>query len=392
MGDINVMIGKVLMEESDISKAKAIKIREFLRMCGIEVNYKKMDEGKDENNIFFSLPKENKDPFPINGLNGLRYKGNLNTVIRNLFTDSGLKPIIEEIKKIYTSNHLDIHIYNTYHFHRITDVIKTSCEALAKAYNELYELEMSEQGEKRTDETKYCISYARIQCAKRINEMCNLLGEKRIFVAETLVSQLEERLSNIDKKACGYYLMGQIYFSEPPKKYLSTKYFKLAQNCGMEDYFQSNICYYIGLNQQAITKQLDENALAYYQEALEKNPQCYRAMYKLGMFYINKKNNEAALAQFEKIISCLEPKNKKYLQPVEIMYLFKAYQRSALALDILKTDNIKAANYKEKAEKILKDENDEWGSAFLADYYGTDKKDYKKYLQKCIQALDVYKN
>ena len=110
------------------------------------------------------------------------------------------------------------------------------------------------------------------------------------------------------------------------------------------------------------------------------------------MFYINQKNNAAALAQFEKIISCLEPKNKKYLQPVEIMYLFKAYQRSALALDILKTDKIKAADYKQKAEKIVKDENDEWGSAFLADYYGTDKKDYKNYLQKCIQDLDVYRN
>ena len=47
------MIGKVLMEESDTSKAQAIKIREFLRICGIEVNYKKMGEGKDENNIIF---------------------------------------------------------------------------------------------------------------------------------------------------------------------------------------------------------------------------------------------------------------------------------------------------------------------------------------------------
>lgn len=386
------MIGKVSMEESDISKAKAIKIREFLRMCGIEVNYKKVIDGKNEKNIIFSLPEENKVPFPINGLNGLRYKANLNTVVKNLFTDSEINPIIKQIKNIYVHNDLDIHIYNTYHFHRITEVIKTSCEKLVDAYNELYGLEEKYKSDEIADEIKYHISYARIQCAKRINEMCNLLGEKRIFKTETLVSQLEERLRNIDKKACGYYLIGQIYFSETPKKYLSTKYFKKAQNCGMEDYFQSNICYYIGLNQQAITRQLDEKALVYYQEALNKNPQCYRAMYKLGMFYINKKNNAAALAQFEKIISCLEPKNKKYLQPVEIMYLFKAYQRSALALDILKTDDIKAADYKEKAENILKDENEEWGSAFLADYYGADKKDYKEYLQKCIQDLDVYKN
>lgn len=386
------MIGKVLMEESDISKAQAIKIREFLRICGIEVNYKKMGEGKDENNIIFCLPEENNKSFLIEGIDGSQYEDHLNEVLEKFFENSKTYEIIGEIKKIYMGNHLDIHIYNTYHFHRIADVIKTSCEKLVEAYNELYSLEERYKSDEIANEIKYYISYARIQCAKRINEMCNLLGEKRIFATETLVSQLEERLKNIDKKACGYYLIGQIYFSDPPKKHLSTKYFKKAKNCGMEDYFQSNICYYIGLNQQAITRQLDGNALVYYQEALEKNPQCYRAMYKLGMFYINQKNNAAALPQFEKIISCLEPKNKKYLQPVEIMYLFKAYQRSALALDILKTDKIKAADYKQKAEKILKDENDEWGSAFLADYYGTDKKDYKNYLQKCIQDLDVYRN
>lgn len=154
----------------------------------------------------------------------------------------------------------------------------------------------------------------------------------------------------------------------------------------MGNYFESNIYYNLGIYTQWMQDKLDEGAVKWYEKAVQFNPNCYRAHYKLGMYYIMNRNGEKAKTYFQSIINDLKEKSN-YLQPLEYLYLFKAYQRLAYIAGYLDENRIQAREYEDRAEKLYR--NCEEPNDFIDDFYGKEKNEFKEYLKQRINDLKV---
>lgn len=384
------MIRNVQMREALSTKAIAVKIREFMRMCGIQVNYE--EDSQEETDLFFNVCNETGKycAFSLQKVNEREYEELLGELL-NSFVQYNLlqeeekeKRLLDRLKDIYVRNNLSVHIYNIYHFHRVSTVLEQSLSGLMQAYADLYV--EKEKFEKENLQCIYYMIYARAQCGKRINEICNLMNKRRVFLPDVLAGELEKELEKTENKACAYYLIGQLYFVDSQERYKSNLYFEKAKLYGMKDFFESNLNYYMGLNRQNATQRLDEEAVYYYEDALRKNRNCYRAMYKLGIYYVNHKQYREALKQFQMIRQCLHSE-LECRQPLEIMYLFKAYQRIAstlIELD-LETD---ARMYRKFARQIL--HSDVPGCIFLKNYYGNNANVYREYMIGCMKELSIF--
>lgn len=384
------MIQNIQMKESLSTKASAIKIREFMRLCGIQVNYDDglFTEPELSFNVFNEIGKH--CVFSLQKVNEKRLEELLQELL-DIFAENDMlqekekeRILLDGLKDIYIRNNLSVHIYNIYHFHRVPVVLEQSLSALLHAYADLYV--EKEKCEKENPQCMYYVIYALVQCGKRINEICTLMDKKRVFLPNILAEKLEQELKKTENKACAYYLIGQLYFVDPSERYRSNWYFEKAKLYGMKDFFESNLYYYMGLNQQNATQKLDEEAVRYYEGALRKNRNCYRAMYKLGIYYANHEQYREALEQFQMIHQCLNS-GLEYRQPLEIMYLFKAYQR--IASTLMKLDmEPDAWEYRRRARKVL--DNKVPGSVFLKNYYGNEAEVYREYMIDCMKELSIF--
>lgn len=385
------MIQNIQMREALSTKAIAIKIREFMRMCGIQVNYE--EDSQEDSTLFLDVCNETGKhcTFSLQRVNESECEELLEELL-NMFEKYDLlqekekeKRLLDGLKEIYIKNELAIHIYNIYHFHRISTVLEQSLRGLMQAYADLY-IE-KEKFEKENSKCMYYVIYARVQCGKRINEICNLMNKRSVFLSDVLAGELEKELEKTKNKACACYLIGQLYFVDLQKRYKSNSYFEKAKLYGMKSFFESNLNYFMGLNRQNLTQRLDEEAVYYYIDALRKNPNCYRAMYKLGIFYANHKQYRKALEQFQMICQCLHS-DLEYRQPLEIIYLFKSYQRIASILIKSDLETDAARMYRKFSRQVLR--SDVPGSVFLKKYYGNDAKVYREYMIACMKELSIF--
>ena len=187
------MIRNVQMREALGTKAIAVKIREFMRMCGIQVNYEENSQG--ETALFFDACNETgkRCAFSLEKVNEREYEELLGELL-NRFVEYDLlqekekeKRLLDRLKDIYIRNNLSVHIYNIYHFHRVPTVLKQSLSGLMQAYADLYV--EKEKFEKENLQCMYYIIYARVQCGKRINEICNLMNKRRVLLPDVLAGE-----------------------------------------------------------------------------------------------------------------------------------------------------------------------------------------------------------
>lgn len=177
------MIEWIEMRESIKMEAVAIRIREFFRFCGILVNY--VSKTEDENIIDFRVKQSGSRDITVCSIelsNKMKCGKALNTVISEFkkndveILEKRCISLMEKIKKCYVNNHLDYHIYNLIHFHTIENKMNEAYESFMAAYIFLYEEKKSYL--KKDKKVPFALTYSKISCAKRINEICRLRDRK----------------------------------------------------------------------------------------------------------------------------------------------------------------------------------------------------------------------
>lgn len=384
------MVTEIKMLESNIVKAKAIKIREFLRMCGFLVGYETVEDSLTR--LSFTVRTNTMECCNID-LDDVQKKKNdeliddllLGFESNNLFSDEEEKNILKKLKDIYCNHDLAVQFYNTYHFHRIMEIMQEAHTAMLAAFSDLFQIK--KECEEQENPYLYYIVYARGFIAKKVNEIGLLYGWGKRFHTSVLVEELESVLERVNNISCGYYLLGQLTFVDSSKRYMSSHYFEQARKTGLSDYFESNVFYYMAANIQSINQnQGDEDAIKYHQKAVEKNNYCYRSLYKLGIFYIQNRQYELAIEMFEKIIMCVSGK-KEFLQPLEIMYLFKAYQHESKALEEMKDQSLKSVELRKNATDLLTDS--QVGKEFFSEFYMENAERYLDHLRNYMLTLSI---
>lgn len=377
-----------MMEKCEV-KADAIKLREFLRMCGFQVNYQTIAETENDLVLHLHTDCGEQQEIILKAVHGQETRKLIEDFLSQCaeydFFESEENKILGCLKKIYCNNDLAMMIYNVYHFHRVKQAMEKSYTAMLSAYADLFD-EKQKYGKKC--KSLYYITYARGHLAKKINEIALLYGWGSRIRTPVLIEEIKEVSEVVSNRACSYYLLGQLTFVDPIKRNMSSEYFNKASQYGLSGYFESNMYYYMAATIQEIDQeQQDEEAIKYHKKAVEKNENCYRSRYKIGLYYVKRQQYELALEQFEKIISHISVEST-YLQPLEIMYLYKAYQYAAHAKEKMEGQTSEVEDLKNRAKILITDSM--VGSSFFADFYKEKQEVYREYMREYMRALNIF--
>lgn len=388
-----IMIEQIEMTENIEMEAVSIRIRIFFRFCGVRVNY--IIREKKSEDICFKVKKrdeEQRKECSVTLSPEADCKVAISTVVDTFLSNILLEDVdaldrecLLELKECYIDNKLDYHIYNLTHFHTIKEITDDGLKAFIQAYFFLNQ-KVEERKEQRQS-IPFALTYAKIICARHVNEICNIQNRNPVFDSVRIVKELQESAEKYRVNTVVNYLAGQIMFVDPLLRDESNYYFEKALNDEIGEFFKSNIYYYIGLNTQWVKREMDQTAVNWYRKSLESNPMCYRACYKLGMYYMNKRDCKAAEKYFNTIISDMN-KKECYLQPIELLYLFKANQRMALIAVIMKNDIEVARKYENDAKKLHKTTKDK-NSLFMNNFYGIEKQKFYEYLCQRFDELRI---
>ena len=382
------------MIESDRTKAAAVKLREFFRLCGVIVNYQEHLEDNDQIVVDVYDTKMRKKPKRV-FLKDVSKK-EVNKLVGDFFAnfsnsdksyDEDLQQIFQQIETIFTENKLEYAIYNMAHFHKIRAVLEESVNGFIHAYVELLILINNYKAEGLSKRKLYYLVYAKVFCAQKVNEICGLLGRSKSFRIDILVKELKRVMIGDFREVSGNYLIGQLYSYDIEQRYIANLYYHDAIDEEIMGQFASGIYYKMGVNEQAVTGKRNKYVAWYHKKALESNENCYRSMYQLGMYYLKKDEKKTAEGYFQRIIKCLN-RSLKFLQPLEITYLFKAFERLRSCTLLPDIDNYEKEAININAEILLKAP---WvGEGFLIEFYGEQAGQYAEYLHDCLDAVRMY--
>ena len=259
---------------------------------------------------------------------------NVFEVIRRIYQyvmDVQSDAVFEKLLSVYEQRNLAVELSNIkYSIHVYSDDIMQDYKVQEELWKEVVkELEEFE----KEDLTKNCeyLKHAIIYSKRKINELCNFRSFARIYDTGELLeearqiwtydadfSEVEVLQSKIALSDTEYYLLSILYLTEGKEK------------CKIP-FIRSFYCYRIGKRQEELGR--IESSKLLYEEAWNLNHFNFRALFKLAVYYINRKEYEKADNYLIKLLLIINPYYNsqptfysKILSVIELEYIRKCYQ------------------------------------------------------------------
>lgn len=259
---------------------------------------------------------------------------NVFEVIRRIYQyvmDVQSDAVFEKLLSVYEQRNLTAELSNIkYSIHVYSDDIMQDYKVQEELWKEVVkELEEFEK-ENLTKNCEY-LKHAIIYSKRKINELCNFRSFARIYDTEELLeearqiwtydadfSEVEVLQSKIALSDTEYYLLSILYLTEGKEK------------CKIP-FIRSFYCYRIGKRQEELGR--IESSKLLYEEAWNLNHFNFRALFKLAVYYINRKEYEKADNYLIKLLLIINPYYNsqptfysKMLSVIELEYIRKCYQ------------------------------------------------------------------
>lgn len=313
--------------------------------------------------------------------------------------------ILNELYKTVTEDHVDadntvfgnlIEIYEKYdlaaELANINYSLRSNSDVVLKDYNEqrkkwidvINDLEKLQQ---KAGENGEYLKHAFVYSKRKVNELCNLQSFARTYSVFELLEEADE-IYQYDKD---FYeaecLKSKIALLDSEYQLLSTLYLQgCIEQCPVA---ACRSFYYYRLGKQYEGQGRKDRAIEVYEKAYKTNPANIRAIFKLGVHYINKKELKLAEKYFSKILELLGLINIQdeqminqinELSAIELEYASKSY---ILLIKIARLDDqgIRYEKYlHEQAEKIA---NSLDGNLYLQKMYSDELQ--RSRVKDCLQ-------
>lgn len=394
-------------------KLKEVKpyicLSNFLRLCGIVVEEKRLESGEgfvkeqelEKCTCVFLLSEEtikieSKVPFLYippcpesvkddRSICSYTVKTALELLYERDIVDDEIHEGLLKVAEVYRKTSLRVHEYNFQQYFYDEELMKNARNAYQKAEEVLfnYYKEVAPQGKGKE---ALLVQYSRCFSAVRIVAIEKQFNMRETYDASLVKRALHSLVENDKNLVWGYWLLGQL--SEIQDQFEEAIHY--YEYC-MEIYgrreggFVSDILYRIGKIYES--KNEKKRAAICYEEALRCHGDNYRAEYKVIVFweFVKKQYTAAINGYYNMIRKFEELLQDGYLQPMELEYLFKLYFRCGRLFLRRMPDMQKARAYFEKAEGL--------GSTaaskmkFMQVFYGEEA---EKYLKKTLDRFPMY--
>lgn len=231
--------------------------------------------------------------------------------------------------------------------------------------------------------------YAYLNCARKINRVCDANGELRIFDDKKLMEYAHRISAETDSFYMGDVLAGLIGLNSRKDWRTGEDYLNNVMN-GEEHAKKSAFLYYSLGHFYETERQSGEKAWAQYQKMAEVVPDSYRAVFKEGCHLYYAGNTADACEKFLKIYKQMEARRKK-LMPLELEY----YQKCACLLSdrsFRAEAEKRGKTISEKTAEQISNEiftKSEFNHNLLGDYMATVRNHFEKKMSQYHFAVAV---
>lgn len=366
-------------------RLEAVYVSEFFKLCGVIVT----ERDVDDTNIELDISSEGFWEYDCHLFIGIDYEQELkiNDSIKNNKRCISY-PILEEFTSYFEEQKIEnmfadfldcvtavfddidlgilalakIYVYSDYCrlIHKKRSFVNEIAEDKKKQiFLKFFEIAQQFSGDeilKKEYENSPYVRCAKIQCVKRVNDLCEVLGISPYYSPRGLVNECIEMLSLFPNFIGGYMVAATVsstdqalydkvivFYKSIIKRikrapYCALLYYRLGQ------FFEKNL-----LN--------TEDAYYFYRKAVEVYPQYYRAVFKVASEHLDNKKYKVAIEEYVNTIHILANKSKNnVLLPIEIEYLCKCYLLIGLIYDyFLNTEKNAVWYYREAIMLVEKD-------------------------------------
>lgn len=247
--------------------------------------------------------------------------------IMNIQSDT----VFEKLLSVYEQRGLAVELANVkYSIHIHSDDVMQDYKFQEEIWKEVVkELEKFEKENfsKNREYLKHAIVYSK----RKINELCDLLNFAHIYDTEKLLEEAQQIWEYDDNFSEVEVLESKIVLSDSEHYLLSILYLTEGKEKCKVPFIRSFYCYRIGKRQEELGR--IESSKLLYEEAWNLNPFNFRALFKLAVYYINRKEYEKANNYLIKLLLIINPYYNsqptfysKMLSVIELEYIRKCYQ------------------------------------------------------------------
>jgi len=229
---------------------------------------------------------------------------------------------LDRLVEIYVKHDLMLHSMNMQYFsRRPSEIIEESREALREAHKQI-----DEQLEIIPADVKRYYEYARLWCEVKINSACDYLKDILDFSIKKVAGRCQTLINQYPDFTNAKILLGLSYEPSISSANEALDAYFLALRDINGECFASPVYYWIGKRYETYNRNR-EDAEQSFKAANERKTK-FRNYFKLAVFAKDRKDYSAAIELFEEIVKKLEMKKTlKYLDPLELEYIFKAYNQ-----------------------------------------------------------------
>lgn len=226
------------------------------------------------------------------------------------------------------------------------------------------------------------VMHARLLCARKVNDICQILKWSCYFRPETMIAKCMTVFDYVEEFPGIYVLAASFCYCDAALRGYVIPFYREALKGRGNSSSGANIYYKLGQYFEKNVKDV-EKANSFYANARQVLPEYFRAQFKEGAMLLEEKRYTSAISAYTKIIESFMYKRKSdKLFPVEYEYLCKCYLLIGLIYDYYWSDVSKGSVYYKEAIRLVEDELEK--STFFVDFLGDEDEIFKKYLVERI--------
>lgn len=274
------------------------------------------------------------------------------------------------------------------YYYKTKELLEDAKKYFYYAYCDLYRLS------NKIENPPIYYDYAKLNCAKKVNDLCSMLQAGLKFDTGELLDQAQLILDRDPEFSNVYALMGLISNIDIRYQKKTPLYYQKSMDALKENCYGTYVYYWMGRYLEKTEEgKKNRSYMSYYENAVSRKPSNYRAIYKIAMSYAAESNPDKdynlALEKFSQIIILILKgrTNKNNCNPTQIEYIMKSHYQSGRVCEELDRAEEAKKHYEEIVRLIQEIEHNQ----FFNDLYGEQADNYRKYLRKQLCMKNTYK-
>lgn len=393
MGEVFYSV-RILRDEEKC--VEALYLKQYFEFCGIYVQecilsraYKYGDEAREKVNVNIWLVENSvseTETFECDcsidlfakKINRETFRNAVGSLLQKL-TDHN---IVKEKNRQSFNRLLGIFVvqnYAVHNFARRNFLEQLSEDQKAKiaqmyydCYKDLYDYE-------EEDKAIY-IEYAKINCARLMNEVCQSMGTTDYFKQKVLMKQAEQLTEQNPEFTMGKILAGFCGIKKQDLWYEGSRYLNEVIKKEEKNPCINFVRYAYGHFLECRQKKFDA-AEEQYKRMRQIDPNEYRVPFKEGRKWFREENYLEAKISFHTVTDILN--ERRFYFPVDKEYEYKSWTFLEWIAEVYLDDRVEAKDCRKRTDKILEElpEN----LKYLKEFFRTDYLDYVELISKKIE-------